>query len=94
MTDAEKIEVAAFKFPEKRKDLAFIAGAQFGQALERENAAGLVEALKRHIGTCHNSGMYGPLGISPGGCAESKHACAVCLSKKALAKYESGESGK
>lgn len=35
---------------------------------------------------CGNSGMYGQLGISPGECASSKHACCDCKARKLKAK--------
>lgn len=62
--------------------------------IENENAklkAKLEKAMpivRNAVGTCRNSGLYGPLGIPSGGCAKSAHACQSCIAKEALKELE------
>lgn len=46
----------------------------------------LVEAAKKLGLRCTNTGMYGPMGISPGECK-----CSTCEMKSALKEFEEGK---
>lgn len=54
-------------------------------------APDLFELVKDARGTCRNSGLYGPLGISPGGCSESVHSCVACRARKLIEMIEGEE---
>ena len=41
---------------------------------------------------CGNSGFYGQLGIKPGGCADSPHACVDCKARKSLAELDAPQA--